>query len=74
MMTEDEAKTKWCPMVRITAFIDGDNCAWSVNNRGQWIAEEERIPRECLSSECALWKQSKYGTENGCCGLSSEQS
>lgn len=47
-MTEEDAKTKWCPFVR---FV-------SVNNRGE---SETSIPRNppitaCIGSACMAWR------------------
>ena len=46
-MTEDEAKTKWCPMVR--EFSQGEGPANShVGGRNPSYAR-------CIASDCALW-------------------
>lgn len=47
-MTEQEAKTKWCPMVRHPLFrtMEGDNNL-SVNREGYGDT--------CIASSCALW-------------------
>jgi len=47
-MTEDEARKKWCPMVRWTSH-DGDNrYAEPFENRGANCM--------CIASECMMWK------------------
>jgi hypothetical protein len=63
MFTEEEAKTKWCPMVqkRITAlFTDGQ--------------PDQRIKAEvadredkCIASHCMIWRREKdiYGDDYG---------
>ena len=43
-MTEEEAKTKWCPMVRI-----GDMNAPTGLNRGN------NSNNNCIASDCAMW-------------------
>ena len=65
-MTEDEAKQKWCPMVRFNP-PDGENNR-SPDHGGLNNAR-------CIASECAVWKwSSKFHTtmesiEDGRCGL-----
>lgn len=46
-MTEDEAKTKWCPMVRVGA------------NRRDTNEKEATV--NCIGSRCMLWRwNTKY--------------
>lgn len=50
-MTEDEAKTKWCPMSRIT--LKGScNTSWNI------VAGEGGFVREgkCIASGCMMWR------------------
>jgi hypothetical protein len=60
-MTEDEAKTKWCPMVRISAF--GEHTSSPPANRVMDAINKTvaRNPRDCrcLGSECMMWRLSK---------------
>jgi len=60
LLTEEEAKTKWCPMVR---FITSHNFQGSVrtliNNRD---GGNESV---CIASECMWWK---WDGERGYCG------
>ena len=44
-MTEEEAKTKWCPMVRHYAVGEGDHSS----NRMD-------MSTRCLGSECMAWR------------------
>jgi hypothetical protein len=64
-MTEEEAKTKWCPMVRFE--IGPQNAAWqnvAYSNRG-----EEFSPRvcRCIASDCMMWRGEPDGESY--CGL-----
>jgi hypothetical protein len=50
-MTEEEAKTKWCPFARLTFSTEGfaagnrfDDCAW---------AEKRAL---CIGSACMAWR------------------
>ena len=61
-MTEQEAKTKWCPQYRATS----EAVSWTHNREGAC---------ECIASECMWWipeKQDTYGeiihTHGGHCG------
>ncbi len=42
-MTEDDAKTKWCPMFQVSAGMTGND---DVNNRMGL----------CIASECMAWR------------------
>ena len=67
-MTEEEAKTKWCPHVRITGSNTSDNTY-------------EKLNKEvcCIASDCMMWKwinRTEYqdnenvpNSERGYCGL-----
>lgn len=46
-MTEDEAKTKWCPMVRCD----------EMHNRGQ--ANRPDGSYNCIASGCMMWRWDK---------------
>ena len=56
-MTEDEAKTKWCPMIRWTSAQNGLD---SFENRGANCM--------CITSDCMMWRwKTEYSsiTDNG---------
>lgn len=57
-MTEDEAKTKWCPMAR----PDNQTAA----NR-RYVDGEAMKNSRCLGSGCMMWRWS--GKTTGYCGL-----
>ena len=70
-MTEDDAKTKWCPMVRISVDADG----LEATNRGDPCNEVH-----CLGSQCMAWQwlnnmgnllrpSERHENNNGYCGL-----
>ena len=46
-MTEEEAKQKWCPMVRIT-IGETDAC----DNRGNKNGD---LATKCIASDCMMW-------------------
>jgi len=49
-MTEDEAKTKWCPMVRSSDLEkDVDNC---------YIKDRNPTYSRCIASDCMMWRLS----------------
>jgi hypothetical protein len=50
-MTEDQAKTKWCPMVRFSIGEDDNN---SCNNR-----DISGDVTKCIGSDCMMWRM-KY--------------
>lgn len=54
-MTEDEAKEKWCPFVRVV--IGPDNPAWQglmLTNRGDIPADNTHTL--CIGSACMAWR------------------
>ena len=71
-MTEDDAKTKWCPAVRWTkGGFSGD--VYTAHNRYvDEKAEEQHGYNRCVASGCMMWR--KYikdsdGELHGYCGL-----
>ena len=76
-MTEDEAKTKWCPMVR----HEGDeNGSFNRGNPGDEINDHDKNRGtlcNCIASDCMMWVKEReiskiddkdwYG--HGRCGL-----
>lgn len=66
-MTENEAKTKWCPFVRI-AVLDGAN-------RGS-VSDHDMPLAKCIGAACMAWRwavtprQAAHGAPaGGYCGL-----
>ncbi len=51
-MTEDEAKTKWCPFVRLT----GTEREWHANRPQGAAAPSERSTYLCMGSACMAWR------------------
>jgi hypothetical protein len=49
MMTEEEAKTKWCPH----SFFTGKDAEVSGNREYFW--DEDRLPK-CMGSACMAWR------------------
>ena len=62
-MTEDEAKRKWCPMVRFA----GAQVAFNRDTQ-----TPEYVTR-CIGSECMMWRETSAppitGKFHGYCGL-----
>lgn len=52
-MTEDEAKTKWCPFVRITPSTEDHH---SVTSRGEIITRDVNVSLLCIGSACMAWR------------------
>lgn len=51
-MTEEEAKTKWCPSVRVSGVGTFDNGEWSTN-RDDAVKQENLC---CIGSACMAWR------------------
>ena len=62
MLTEEQAQTKWCPLVRVSQGP----------NRPQRIDEDTTESHlNCLASNCMFWRwshQDNDGTPTGFCG------
>ena len=53
-MTENEARTRWCPFVRVT--VTPNDATWQGNmmtNRGQIPAAN--TDTRCIASDCMCW-------------------
>lgn len=56
-MTEDEAKTKWCPHARVW---NGEGTAYNRDfNHGE----------SCFGSACMMWRWNSIAKIEGYCGL-----
>jgi hypothetical protein len=55
-MTENEAKTKWCPFARTIALMEGKSCGPA--NRITSVAPEppSLAYDKCLGSQCMAWR------------------
>lgn len=51
-MTEDEARTRWCPMVRLAAEPPDANGSW---NRAATPMLKSTL---CIGSDCMMWRDS----------------
>jgi hypothetical protein len=71
-MTEDEAKTKWCPHVRHTALPMSNGDAAVYDNRSCEVAFH--VAGCCIGSACMAWRfnigmGSSLPMGTGFCGL-----
>lgn len=69
LLTEKEARTKWCPMTRTGAYTDrGAVQAVTVNRDPRDEAQEACA---CLASDCAMWRWHgpRHRDRLGFCGL-----
>lgn len=76
-MTEDEAKTKWCPATRIGLTNNITNAMdVAVNRRGKDTPVAE--PFTCIGSACMMWRwlsfdlqtnEERVAGKQGYCGL-----
>lgn len=73
-MTEDEAKTKWCPFVRFSIADDGDTAA---NRDSKVLSDKDskhgdlqvRHNARCIASACMAWRSDLPNAVAGYCGL-----
>jgi hypothetical protein len=75
-MTEDEAKTKWCPFYRLIPETEFDE---GLDNRLIGLKEENLLSSRCLASECMAWRWDTLIADQGStlthggCGLAGKQ-
>lgn len=75
-MTEDEAKTKWCPAVRIAPSSDSHHAV--TNREDRALETPGPVSTNCIGSACMAWRRinsgrspTGYGSSivSGYCGL-----
>ena len=75
IVTEEQAKTKWCPMTRSAGFIGTNKLGPAVNRThytgtGEDVAPSESQPYSCcIGSRCMMWVPLGPGTTTGYCGM-----
>jgi hypothetical protein len=71
-LTEDEAKTKWCPLARASSENDGQG---TTINRGANPSGKPDIDCMCIASACMAWRKMKdnVGRPEGYCGAFGRQ-
>jgi hypothetical protein len=73
-MTENEAKTKWCPYSRVLITLDiGNGLSSAIGNANR---QQDKPLGMCLGSECMAWRWNRdvsalgaLNTRPGFCGL-----
>jgi hypothetical protein len=68
MMTEDEAKTKWCPMVRLAPLGPGESYKKSTNRMGKGDPDSCCIASDCMAWRC-IDREGWRRPDRGYCGL-----
>lgn len=83
LLTEEEMKTKWCPMARVRANVSSDRPVTGYNRiyvpatATKAAFSTTSITSMCIGSDCALWRweMTPQGVEpkRGYCGLGMPQ-
>jgi len=70
-MTEEEAKTKWCPFARVVSSIkrEEERARPAINRVGGRVDDQCL----CLASGCMAWRR-RGARDNGYCGLAGIES
>jgi hypothetical protein len=66
-MTEDEAKTKWCPFARVLAQdAERKLQGQAASNRIDWVGGQPQMPvgSACVASVCMAWRTPFLWTED----------
>lgn len=58
-MTEADAKTKWCPFVRV-AFQNGSLLLLTNRGEGYLPSEDTDKAAKCIAANCMAWRFSNY--------------
>ena len=69
-MKEEEAKTKWCPMVRQSL------ANYPTFNRGDaenTLNNDSKCPCNCVASLCMMWRTKSEFLTDGYCGLGGKE-
>lgn len=75
MLTEDEARRKWCPLARcVTVHADGETMAGNQPPRNRLVlknSDDFKAQGSCIASKCMMWRWNTLPSEGskGCCGL-----
>lgn len=65
MHTENEAKNKWCPMVR-----NGDGYTFKNESGEQSQQSFSNVDAKCIASRCMMWRWRYKKHERTCVGMS----
>jgi len=72
-MTEEEARTKWCPMARVPVADSGFKCIASDCMMWRDVLEQYNVTKESLQKDLKSWNSTdiiiERETGNGYCGL-----
>jgi len=83
-LTEEEAKSKWCPYSRVTSPGDGTERVLLGAPSGDAFARFHGVTGACIASRCMAWRwylpdgyavygDKPGGVQNGYCGISGRQ-
>jgi len=64
--TEEEARKKWCPMVRMSLNNTADGSSY---NRLRDDKKSVEMVGFCIASGCMLWQPTSLWKDLGACGL-----
>lgn len=70
LLTESEARSKWCPETRLAYGPDGKEGVAAVNRSAK--TDVVRANSNCIATECAFWRWARTAHEGalqeGYCG------
>jgi hypothetical protein len=83
MMTENKARTKWCPFVRthmggaaVNRMLTIEPSARTTSGAATLAAPDRRdlvaLSTRCIASECMMWRWKAINANQGFCGLNGE--
>lgn len=75
-MTEEEAKTKWCPFARVPGISLGGH-GIAINRSTEDDPKQKSLTPKCIGSDCMAWREDLtrdeasqgFAAQSGHCGL-----
>jgi len=72
IMTEQEAKLKWCPFARV-AYERNRHNGYAMTSYNRFESGAPSSSAHCVTKDCMAWQQVSADPNTGCCGAFSSR-